>query len=118
MVGLGIVRAFQNQGETNIVTRTHAELDLTNQADVQQFFAQENPAHVYLAAAKVDGMHSNNTHPTDFIYQNLIAQVNVVDAGFRNGVQNAITRLELHLQLDGRETPERRCHVDSCQRTY
>ena len=58
MVGSAIFRALQKQGQTNIVTRTHAELDLTNQADVQQFFAQEKPTQVYLAAAKVGGIHA------------------------------------------------------------
>jgi len=90
MVGSAIVRALQIQGETNIVTRTHAELDLTNQADVQQFFAQEKPTQVYLAAAKVGGIHANNTHPADFIYQNLMVQANVVDSAFRNGVQKLL----------------------------
>jgi GDP-L-fucose synthase len=90
MVGSAIVRALQKKGETNIVTRTHAELDLTNQAGVQQFFAQEKPTQVYLAAAKVGGIHANNTYPADFIYQNLIVQANVVDAAFRNGVQKLL----------------------------
>jgi GDP-L-fucose synthase len=90
MVGSAIVRALQEQGEKNIVTRTHAELDLTNQAGVQQFFAQEKPAQVYLAAAKVGGIHANNTYPADFIYQNLMIQANVVDAAFRNGVQKLL----------------------------
>ena len=90
MVGSAIVRALEKQGETNIVTRTHAELDLTNQADVQQFFAQEKPTQVYLAAAKVGGIHANNTYPADFIYQNLMVQANVVDAAFRNGVQRLL----------------------------
>jgi GDP-L-fucose synthase len=90
MVGSAIVRALQKQGELNIVTRTHAELDLTNQAAVQQFFAQEKPAQVYLAAAKVGGIHANNTYPADFIYQNLMVQANVVDAAFRNGVQKLL----------------------------
>jgi len=90
MVGSAIVRALQKQGETNIVTRTHAELDLTNQADVQQFFAQEKPTQVYLAAAKVGGIHANNTYPADFIYQNLMVQANVVDAAFRSGVQKLL----------------------------
>ena len=90
MVGSAIVRALQKQGKTNIVTRTHAELDLTNQADVQQFFAQEKPTQVYLAAAKVGGIHANNTYPADFIYQNLMVQANVVDAAFRNGVQKLL----------------------------
>ena len=86
MVGSAIVRALEKQGETNIVTRIHAELDLTNQIDVQQFFAQEKPTQVFLAAAKVGGIHANNTYPADFIYQNLMMQANVVDAAFRNGV--------------------------------
>jgi GDP-L-fucose synthase len=90
MVGSAIVRALKMQGELNIVTRTHAELDLTNQAAVQQFFAQEKPAQVYLAAAKVGGIHANNTYPADFIYQNLMVQANVVDAAFRSGVQKLL----------------------------
>jgi len=90
MVGSAIVRALKKQGETTIVTRTHAELDLTNQAGVQQFFAQEKPTQVYLAAAKVGGIYANNTYPADFIYQNLMVQANVVDAAFRNGVQKLL----------------------------
>ena len=90
MVGSAIVRALQKQGETNIVTQTHAELDLTNQADVQQFFAQEKPTQVCLAAAKVGGIHANNTYPADFTYQNLMVQGNVVDAAFRSGVQKLL----------------------------
>ena len=90
MVGSAIVRALQKQGETNIVTRSHAELDLTNQADVLQFFKQEKPTQVYLAAAKVGGIYANNTYPADFIYQNLMVQANVVDAAFRNGVQKLL----------------------------
>jgi GDP-L-fucose synthase len=90
MVGSAIVRALVKQGETNIVTRTHAELDLTNQADVQQFFAQEKPTQVYLAAAKVGGIHANNIYPADFIYQNIMVQANVVDAAYRNGVQKLL----------------------------
>jgi GDP-L-fucose synthase len=90
MVGSAIFRALQKQGETNVVARTRAELDLTNQAAVQQFFAQEKPTQVYLAAAKVGGIHANNTYPADFIYQNLMVQANVVDAAFRNGVQKLL----------------------------
>jgi GDP-L-fucose synthase len=90
MVGSAIVRALQNQGHINLVTRTHAELDLTNQAAVQAFFAQEKPEQVYLAAAKVGGIHANNTYPADFIYQNLMVQANVVDAAFRNGVKKLL----------------------------
>ena len=90
MVGSAIVRALQQQSQTNFVTRTHAELDLTNQAAVQAFFAQEKPTQVYLAAAKVGGIHANNTYPAEFIYQNLMMQANVIDAAFRNGVQKLL----------------------------
>jgi GDP-L-fucose synthase len=90
MVGSAIVRALQQQGQTNIVTRTHVELDLTSQAAVQAFFETEKPDQVYLAAAKVGGIHANNTYPADFIYQNLMVQANVIDASFRNGVQKLL----------------------------
>ena len=90
MVGSAIVRALQSQGQSNLVTRTHAQLDLTNQAAVQAFFADEKPDQVYLAAAKVGGIHANNTYPADFIYQNLMVQANVVDAAFRNGVKKLL----------------------------
>jgi GDP-L-fucose synthase len=90
MVGSAIVRALCKQGEIDIVTRTRTELDLINQSAVQQFFAQEKPSQVYLAAAKVGGIHANKTYPADFIYQNLIVQANVVDAAFRSGVQKLL----------------------------
>jgi GDP-L-fucose synthase len=90
MVGSAIVRALAAQGQTTIVTRTHAELDLTDQAAVRQFFALEKPAQVYLAAAKVGGIHANNTYPAEFIYQNLMMQANVIDAAFQNGVRRLL----------------------------
>ena len=90
MVGSAIVRTLQQQGQTNFVTRTHTELDLTNQAAVQAFFEKEKPTQVYLAAAKVGGIHANNTYPAEFIYQNLMIQANVIDAAFRNGVQKLL----------------------------
>jgi GDP-L-fucose synthase len=90
MVGSAIVRALQQQGHANFVARTHSELDLTNQAAVQAFFAAEKPTQVYLAAAKVGGIHANNTYPAEFIYQNLMMQANVIDAAFRNGVQKLL----------------------------
>lgn len=90
MVGSAIVGTLQQQGQTNFVTRTHAELDLTNQAAVQAFFAQEKPTQVYLAAAKVGGIHANNTYPAEFIYQNLMVQANVIDAAFRSGVKKLL----------------------------
>ena len=82
MVGSAIVRTLQQNGETNIVTRSHAELDLTNQAAVQAFFAAVKPTEVYLAAAKVGGIHANNTYPADFIYQNLMMQANVIAVSY------------------------------------
>ena len=92
MVGSAIVRQLLGQGvaPNQIVTRTHAELDLTNQLAVQQFFAQEKPTQVYLAAAKVGGIHANSTYPADFIYQNLMMQANVIEAAFQNGVQKLL----------------------------
>ena len=90
MVGSAIVRTLQKQGQTNIITRTHAELDLTDQAAVREFFASEKPDQVYLAAAKVGGIHANNTYPAEFIYQNLMMEANIIDAAFRNGVKKLL----------------------------
>jgi GDP-L-fucose synthase len=92
MVGSAILRHLLGHcvQPTQIITRTHAELDLTNQAAVQAFFAQEKPDQVYLAAAKVGGIHANNTYPAEFIYDNLMMQVNVIDAAFKNGVKKLL----------------------------
>ena len=92
MVGSAIVRQLLTQGHPveRLVTRTHAELDLTNQAAVNGFFSAEKPDQVYLAAAKVGGIHANNTYPAEFIYQNLMMQANVIDAAFRHGVQKLL----------------------------
>jgi GDP-L-fucose synthase len=92
MVGSAIVRQLLTHGHPadRIITRTHAELDLTNQVAVQAFFTQEKPDQVYLAAAKVGGIHANNTYPADFIYQNLMMQANVIDAAFQNGVKKLL----------------------------
>jgi len=89
-VGSAIVRTLQAAGQLNIATRTHAELDLTDQAAVRAFFAAEKPDQVYLAAAKVGGIHANNTYPAEFIYQNLMMEANVVDAAFRHGVRQLL----------------------------
>jgi len=90
MVGSAIVRNLKSKGYTNIVTRTHAELDLTNQAAVADFFKSEKPDLVYLAAAKVGGIHANNTYPAEFIYDNLMVQNNVVHQAFVNGVKKLL----------------------------
>ena len=87
MVGSAIVRQLQAKGYTNIITATHAELDLCNQAAVQQFFIDHDIDQVYLAAAKVGGIHANNTYPADFIYQNLMIEANVIHAAHMNNVQ-------------------------------
>jgi GDP-L-fucose synthase len=90
MVGSAIFDALQEQGQTNIVTRTRAELDLTNQAAVRAFFAYEKLDQVYLAAARVGGIHANNTYPADFIYSNLMVEANVIDASFQSGVKKLL----------------------------
>ena len=90
MVGSAIVRVLKAQGCANIITRTHAELDLTNQAAVKQFFEQEKPAQVYLAAAKVGGIHANNTYPAQFIYDNLMMEANVIHQAFEVGVKKLL----------------------------
>ena len=92
MVGSAIVRTLLSAGHgaEQLVLRTHKELDLCSQAQVQAFFADEKPDQVYLAAAKVGGIHANNTFPADFIYDNLMMQANVVDAAFRNGVKKLL----------------------------
>jgi GDP-L-fucose synthase len=92
MVGSAIVGQLlaQNHPADRIVTRTHAELDLTDQSAVRAFFDTEMPDQVYLAAAKVGGIHANNTYPADFIYQNLMIEANVIDAAFRSGVKKLL----------------------------
>lgn len=92
MVGSAIIRTLHAQGvePSRILTRTHAELDLINQAAVEAFFARERPTQVYLAAAKVGGIHANNTFPAEFIYENLMVQANVIHAAHRHGVQRLL----------------------------
>jgi GDP-L-fucose synthase len=90
MVGSAIIRILNGQGQTNIITRTHAELDLTNQAAVRAFFETEQPDQVYLAAAKVGGIHANNTYPAEFIYQNLMIEANIVHEAFKVGVKKLL----------------------------
>ncbi|GAA0089302.1 GDP-L-fucose synthase [Clostridium perfringens] len=80
LVGSAIVRNLEEKGFKNIICRTHKELDLTNQNEVKKFFEEERPEYVFLAAAKVGGIHANNTYPADFIYENLMIQNNVIKA--------------------------------------
>ena len=90
MVGSAIVRNLQAKGFKNLVVRTHTELDLTNQAAVQAFFEQEKPDQVYLAAARVGGIHANNAYPAEFIYDNLMVQNNVIHQAFLAGVKKLL----------------------------
>lgn len=92
MVGSAIIRQLQahRYPAERIVTRTHTELNLTDQAAVRTFFATEKPDQVYLAAAKVGGIHANNAYPAEFIYQNLMIEANVIDAAFRYGTKQLL----------------------------
>jgi len=90
LVGSAIVRALRAGGHTHIVTRSHRELELTDQAQVRAFFQSEHIDQVYLAAARVGGIHANNTYPAEFIYDNLMVQANVVHEAWRNGVRKLL----------------------------
>jgi GDP-L-fucose synthase len=90
LVGSAIVRNLEARGIRNLLTRTHSELDLTSQNAVNDFFAQEKPEFVILAAAKVGGIHANNTYPADFIYHNLMIEANVIHAAFLNEVNRLL----------------------------
>lgn len=90
MVGSAIARALQRAGQVSLVTRSREELDLTDQGAVRAFFETEQVEQVYLAAAKVGGIHANNTYPAEFIYENLIIEANVIDAAFRGGVKKLL----------------------------
>lgn len=90
MVGSAIMRKLQHNGYTNLITRTHQELDLTHQQAVQDFFISEKPDYVFLAAAKVGGIHANNTYRGEFIYQNLMIQTNVVHSAWLAGVEHLL----------------------------
>jgi GDP-L-fucose synthase len=90
LVGSAIVRALRRAGYGNLVLRTHAELNLTNQFEVENFFSTERPTHVFLAAGKVGGILANNTYPAEFIFQNLLIQANVVENAHRAGVDRLL----------------------------
>jgi GDP-L-fucose synthase len=87
LVGSAIVRKLQAEGYSNIITRTHTELDLTRQADVEAFFATEKPDYVFVAAAKVGGIHANATYPADFLLVNLQIECNIISAAYQNRVK-------------------------------
>jgi len=90
LVGSAIVRQLEERGFTNLLMRTHKELDLTSQAQVQDFFKKEQPDYVILAAAKVGGIHANNTYPADFIYQNMMIEANVINSAYENKVKRLL----------------------------
>lgn len=90
MVGSAIVRQLVSQGYTNIITRTHSELDLTRQADVEKFFSEEEPEYVFLAAAKVGGIAANSDAPADFMYMNMTLEMNVIHAAWQNGCKKLL----------------------------
>jgi GDP-L-fucose synthase len=90
LVGSALMRQLAKQGYANIVTHTHAELDLTNQQAVADFFQVEKPEYVFLAAAKVGGIHANNTYPAEFILSNLAIQTNVIHHSYLNGVKRLL----------------------------
>jgi GDP-L-fucose synthase len=87
LVGSAITRRLQSGGYSNLLLRTHADLDLLDQRAVDEFFARERPEYVFLAAAKVGGIHANNTYRADFIYQNLMIEANIIHASYRHGVK-------------------------------
>ena len=90
LVGSAILRLLQKEGYTNLVYKTRNELDLTDQASVSAFFKQEKPDYVFLAAAKVGGIHANNTYPADFIVNNIQIQTNIIKSSFENGVKKLL----------------------------
>ena len=89
MVGSAIARQLETE-DSQLITKSHAELDLTNQEAVQTFFQQEKPDQVYLAAAKVGGIYANSTYPAEFIYQNLMIEANIIHAAFQNGTKKLL----------------------------
>jgi len=90
LVGSAIIKHLEGRGFTNLLMRTHKELDLTSQQQVKTFFQQEKPDYVILAAAKVGGIHANNTYPADFIYQNMMIEANVINSAYENKVKRLL----------------------------
>ena len=90
LVGGAIYRRLQKEGFTNIITRSHSELDLCNQQAVEEFFEKEKPEYVILAAAKVGGIMANSQYPAEFIYQNLMIGTNIVNSSYKHGVKKLL----------------------------
>jgi GDP-L-fucose synthase len=90
LVGSALKRKLESKGYNNLIFRTHRELDLTNQQAVDEFFEQENPEYVFLAAAKVGGILANNTYPAEFIYENLMIEANIIHASYKYGVKKLL----------------------------
>src|SRR5210317_740159 len=90
LVGSALVRALKAAGHQNLLLRTHAELDLMDRAATDRFYAETRPEVVFLAAAKVGGIHANATYPADFIRDNLAIQLSVIEAAHRNGVKRLV----------------------------
>ena len=88
MVGAAIVRELQKRGDCKIITKTRSELDLLDQSKVKKFFQEERPDQVYMAAARVGGIHANNSFPAEFIYENLMVEANVIHEAWSVGVQS------------------------------
>ena len=107
LVGSAIVRQLKARGFTNLLMRTHKELDLTNQLQVQAFFQQEKPDYVILAAAKVGGIHANNTYPADFIYQNIMIEANIINSAHKNKVKRLLFLGSTCIYPKGVEQPMR-----------
>ncbi len=90
MVGSAIVRQLEQRGDVHLISRSHADLNLTSQVDVDTFFHEENIDEIYLAAARVGGIHANNTYPADFIYDNLMIQCNIIHAAHQRGINKLL----------------------------
>src|SRR5437763_4051492 len=87
LAGSAICRQLASRGCSNLIVRTHSEMDLANSSVVEKFYAQEKPEYVFIAAAKVGGILANDRHPAEFLYENLEIQNNVIHGAFRNGVK-------------------------------
>ena len=90
LVGSAVVRRLQAGGYRNLITRTHAELDLTHQQAVNRFFESERPEYVFIAAARVGGIYANNTYPAEFVYQNLMIESNIIHAAWQSQAQKLL----------------------------